>query len=488
MFDVLGFVHNYFRESALPSALTRSPWTPHRLNSHKSRCPDCSCVTNREHSPLMHIPPELILYIALFVPKRYEPRRNQDDHTATLAKSDLTALATVSKSLRQVLLPILFADVNAHSSSRLTALSRAPDHILGLVRTFTVQLDLDFYETWIWSLDHKAGRSSSSSAAAAAAGKINPSAQAFNSPASSSSSASPKRLQSGPGATTNHQHARSRSTSDPVYALASILVRTAPTLRTFRFVMHSRPTSSGSAWSQFPRPGMAGIPFAGDVVAAMESFILATNTTTIPAGSDTTNGLCFPELRNLNLDGTADIQPFLALTPNLTSLRLRIPEGFNAVDCGRIIHSLPLVPNLRQLEMWVWELAAAQAGLKSTASANDNTTTPSQTTPNQTEVDSTQLIQRERVRLLGLIGQACPNLEWLGFQTRSFDYADGGMGLRVVGEKGFDWKVSTTSIPHLPPSSSPYPRQSVPSSASTVTILVSSPFSRSHAQPVLISV
>lgn len=66
----------------------------------------------------MHLPPELILYIALFVPKRYEPRRDLADHTATLAKSDLTALATVSKSLREVLLPILFADVNVHSSSR----------------------------------------------------------------------------------------------------------------------------------------------------------------------------------------------------------------------------------------------------------------------------------------------------------------------------------------------------------------------------------
>ncbi|KAG8933243.1 hypothetical protein FRC01_010232 [Tulasnella sp. 417] len=399
----------------------------------------------------MHLPPELILYIALFVPKRYEPRRDSADHTATLAKSDLTALATVSKSLRQVLLPILFADVNVHCSTRLTALSRAPDHILGLVRTFTVQLDLDFYETWIWSLDHKASRSSTSAAATAA--KSN---QAFNSPVSPSTS--PKRLQStssGPVATTNHQHARIRSTSDPVYALASILVRTAPTLRTFRFVMHSRPTSSGSAWSQFPRPGMAGIPFAGDVVAAMESFVLANAN---PAGSDahlpTATGLCFPELRNLNLDGTADIQPFLALTPNLISLRLRIPEGFNAVDCGRIIHSLPLVPNLRQLEMWVWELAAAPAGSKPGANVNGanaaTTATPTQPAPSSTEADSTQLIQRERARLLGLIGQACPNLEWLGFQTRSFDYADGGMGLRVVGEKGFDWKDLVPALAQFP--------------------------------------
>ncbi|KAG8949166.1 hypothetical protein FRC04_008964 [Tulasnella sp. 424] len=390
----------------------------------------------------MHLPPELILYIALFVPKRYEPRRNAGaDHTASLAKSDLTSLATVSKSLRQVLLPVLFADVSVHTSSRLTALSKAPDHIMGLVRTFTVELDLDFYETWIWSLDHKAARSS-----------LKRTSHTHN-PALGNSLTSPKRSQStttGPDATTNHQLARNRSKSDPVYALASILVRAAPTLRTFRFVMHSRPTSSGSAWSQFPRPGMAGIPFAGDVVSAMEAFIL-TNTS-IPTASDEANpsSLLFPELRNLNLDGTADVRPFLSMTPNLTSLRLRIPEGFNAADCANIIHSLPLVPKLRQLEMWVWELAAAQIGSKGLASANpnDNTTaaTPLQTSP---EADSNQLVQRERVRLLGLIGQACPNLEWIGFQTRSFDYADGGMGLRVVGEKGFDWKDFVPALAHF---------------------------------------
>lgn len=285
-----------------------------------------------------------------------------------------------------------------------------------------MQLDLDFYETWIWSLDHRApstGRPTSS--------KATPTL-----PTSSTSTPSPKRLQSHAStarpATTNHQR---RSTSDPVYALAYILVRTAPTLRSFRFVMHSRPTSSGSAWSQFPRPGMAGIPFGGHVVAAMESFVPA-------------ELLSFPELRNLELDGTADVRPVLAMTPGLTSLRLRIPEGFNATDCASIVHSLPLVPKLRLLEMWVWELASASTVSPPTKTPSP-TTTPSQQSTTQ---DSAQLIQRERVRLLTLIGQACPNLEWLGFQTRSFDYADGGMGLRVVGEKGFDWKVSASSHQH----------------------------------------
>ncbi|KAG8975119.1 hypothetical protein FRB90_009597, partial [Tulasnella sp. 427] len=351
---------------------------------------------------------------------RYEPRREPTDHSATLAKSDLTALASVGKSLRQVLLPVLFAHVTVHSSSRLTALSKAPDHVLGLVRTFTVQLDLDFYETWIWSLDHKSRRNT------AKRNDNRPTPTLVN------STTSPKRPQSSSSssastvATTNHQR---RSTSDPVNALASILVRTAPTLRTFRFVMHSRPTSSGSAWSQFPRPGMAGIPFAADVVAAMESFA--------------TQGVCaFPHLRNLELDGTADVRPFLALTPGLTSLRLRIPEGFNAADCANIVHSLPLVPKLRLLEMWVWELAAASTGLKSDAVTANEATTP---------IDSSkQFVARERTHLLSLIGQACPNLEWLGFQTRSFDYADGGMGLRVVGEKGFDWKDLVPALAHFP--------------------------------------
>ncbi|KAG8908423.1 hypothetical protein FRB99_006628 [Tulasnella sp. 403] len=359
---------------------------------------------------LMYLPPELVLYTAQFVSKRYEPR-----HEGALANSDLTALASTCRSLRHVLLPFLFEDVTVHSSSRLTAFSKAPAHILGFVRAFTVQLDLDFYETWIWSLDHRQ--------------PSNPTRQARSPPKPNHPSqvAPAKR--------------KSHSTADPLYALSLILLRTAPTLRAFSFVMRNRPDSSGSAWSQFPRPGMAGIPFASQLIPTMID-LLPHLSATMPSDKIHSSHISpFPELHTLSLDGTADILPLLALTPKLTTLRLRIPEGFNATDSRNIIYSLANVPRLRRLEMWVWELG--------TVITRDDVVNRASAAPGRTPPTADE-ISKERTRLFSLIGQSCPHLEWLGFQTRTFDYADGSMNLRVVPNRGFDWRDLIPALPHFP--------------------------------------
>lgn len=232
---------------------------------------------------------------------------------------------------------------------------KAPKHILEMIRMLTVKVDLDCYQTWHQSLS----------------------------------------------ASTSLQ-------DDAVHALAHILLITSPNLRSFSFTMQTNDSTFGDAWSLFPRPGGVCMPFAQPVTDALRKLVEH-----LPGPKPLVH---FPELRNLSLDATVDIDSILSISPNLRSLHLRIPEGFNATECRQIICALPSVPILRDLELWVWELVSAK--------------------------DFPTGAREERVRLLGMVGDTCPLLERLNFQTRSFDYGDGGMALRIVGDYAFDWKVS----------------------------------------------
>lgn len=206
--------------------------------------------------------------------------------------------------------------------------------------------------------------------------------------------------------TSSHTRPDPPTSTNLVETLALVLVRTSSCLKRFAFVMQARHWGHGgwgSAWSQFPQIGMASLDWATRLVDAMD---LYHSDTALGQGSP----IGFPMLEYLCVDGTADVSPFVKLSPNLRTLRLRIPEGFNASDCKSIIRTaLPCVPRLASLEMWVWELA-----------------------------DTAE----ERVALLEEMAESCPDLRRLSFQTRTFDYADGGMALRPVSERRFDWKVS----------------------------------------------
>ncbi len=207
-----------------------------------------------------------------------------------------------------------------------------------------------------------------------------------------------------------------RAPDDLQCALATILRHASPILRKFSFVMSTRSTHSLSPWSQYPLQAHASLPFAEPVIGALLK---------IAGGEEADANLGFPELRELLLDGTADVWRILDKSPNLLSLRLRIPDGFNARDSQSIAGSLRAVPGLQHLELWIWELATKHTGVMSTAhDENIDDEPPS------------------GVQIIRQIGHACPTLTSLNFQTRSFDYADGALGLRLIGERGFDWKVS----------------------------------------------
>lgn len=228
---------------------------------------------------------------------------------------------------------------------RLRALAReGPAGVLGLVRNLTIALDLEFYETWTWSLEH--------------------------------------------------QHQETERKEGEVHSFSRILLATASELHSLSFVMRTTEDSLGSAWSLFSRRGIGAGLFGGPVIAAMTQ--------------QATAAPMFLHLTELTLDATADVAPILSHTPCLTSLRLRISDGFNAVESQSILHSLSCVPKLQELEMW------------------------------------TSTLGSETTKSLIEIGRSCPMLRRLYLQSRTYDDADGGMGLRVVSEKDFDWKVCST--------------------------------------------
>jgi hypothetical protein len=214
---------------------------------------------------------------------------------------------------------------------------------------------------------------------------------------------------------------RPKQASDDLQcALATILRHASPILHKFSFVMSTRSTHSLSPWSQYPLQAHASLPFAEPVIGALLKI----------AGEETDANLGFPELRELLLDGTADVRRILDKSPNLLSLRLRIPDGFNAKDSQSIVGSLRAVPGLQYLELWIWELATRRSGV--TLTTHDGNT-------GDEPLSGGQIVRQ--------IGHACPTLTSLNFQTRSFDYADGALGLRLIGERGFDWKVSAMRTP-----------------------------------------
>ena len=265
----------------------------------------------------------------------------------------------------------------------------------------TISIDLEFYDSWNEALDH---------AKATLSPDLRSNYAHHVHSTFSTSSLQPTSYNRRSCPSSNQTHI---TPTAPLHALSTILIHSAPFLRSFSFVMHSGPGSAGSAWSQFPKPGMSGISFADalvdDMKALWENTLEHADIKSAFASLPPREILGFPQLTSFAADGTADIASFLTLAPNLANIRLRIPEGFNAKDSAIIVDSLTSTPNLKSLEIWIWELGHSA----------------------------------QRIDLLSKIGRSCPHLESLNFQTRSFDYADGGMKLRPVPEKGFTWKVCT---------------------------------------------
>lgn len=77
-------------------------------------------------SPLMNLPPEIIIYMALHLAG---DRRLCDDFASPttsryeLAQADLTSLASTCSTLRSILFPIVFLDMRVSSPSRYVELS-----------------------------------------------------------------------------------------------------------------------------------------------------------------------------------------------------------------------------------------------------------------------------------------------------------------------------------------------------------------------------
>ncbi|KAG8862495.1 hypothetical protein FRB96_001566 [Tulasnella sp. 330] len=362
-------------------------------------------------SPLLSIPPEVVLHIGRFTTKRYDYRRKIDAHKrgeAFMANSDLTSLASACRGLRVVLFPVLFADISLGSSSRLRSFASAPQHIHALVRSLSIRLDLPLYETWTHDLRSYQHHDRVALATVPA-----------------------------PAPHTPIPNSHSHDPSNLVRVLALILVRTSPSLQSFAFVMQARHWGDGgwgSAWSQFPQIGMMSLDWATRLVGVMRDILNGgeTQQSTRISDADAANRkdmtrsdgagaeveLSFPMLRYLCVDGTADVSDFVRLASGLRTLRLRIPEGFNASDSRSIMEqTLPHLPKLRELEMWIWELGRSA---------------------------------EERTGALSEMAVNCPNLERLSFQTRTFDYADGGMSLRPVDERRFDWQDVAAVLPQLP--------------------------------------
>ncbi|KAG9006025.1 hypothetical protein FRB95_006476 [Tulasnella sp. JGI-2019a] len=364
-----------------------------------------ACIQQNRASRLLSIPPELIEHIGQFATKRYDYRRKinaRNNGETLLANADLTSLASTCRALRTLLFGLLFAQINLGSSSRLRSFVSAPQHILALVRSLSIRLDLPLFESWIHDLRSYARHDHLAPGL--------PSLHASHTPALSS-----------------------HDSSNLVRVLALILVRTSSSLQRFAFVMQPRHWGDGgwgSAWSQFPQVGMASLDWSKMLVSDMRDLHAEEAERTAREESESQLsrenkgkgaerlGPSFPKLRYLCVDGTADVFGFVAIAPGLHTLRLRIPEGFNTPDSRSIIgRSLPCLPGLKELEMWIWELGQ------------------------DTE---------ERTELLSKMAMACPDLEKLSFQTRTFDYADGGMALRPVDPRRFDWQDLVTVLPQFP--------------------------------------
>ncbi|KAG8935741.1 hypothetical protein FRC02_006550 [Tulasnella sp. 418] len=371
---------------------------------------------------LVNLPPEILLHIASFTSKRSDPRRERGG-LHPLANSDMSSLATASRSLRAVLLPMLFSHVQVTSPKRLVSLSQAFAHIFPLIRKLSILVDLDFYDCWIRSLDAFMGTSD-------LAGNMPP----FHA-TSSANSATP-------------------STQFLVECLAQVLLQVRPTLQSLAFSMSApRSSYSGSAWSQFPKTGMCGIPFSRPVTEALKEGSSLPGSSSKPVVDFDPLDI-FPRLTSLYLDGTSDVGHLLPLTPNLGTLRLRIPEGFNAIECCSVIDSLHHVRKLEVLEMWIWEFVtqANPDGVKvaNTHSISEVSDVPTSEPISGESREGAGVIKTPGVSLLEKIGISCPCLRVLSFQARSFDYADGSMKLKPISRRAFDWQDFLSVLQYFP--------------------------------------
>lgn len=133
---------------------------------------------------------------------------------------------------------------------------------------------------------------------------------------------------------------RSPPPLSPYAALASVLAAT-PGLRTLRLRI-AESHGPRSAWHKFAMSRAIGTPFGVGLEHAL-----------VLAGSSSQRislaTVQLPEMTTLELDGFEDIEPLLALAPNLENLSMNLSGGFPQSACVDLLEGLCRVPKLHQL-------------------------------------------------------------------------------------------------------------------------------------------
>ncbi|KIO29421.1 hypothetical protein M407DRAFT_6233 [Tulasnella calospora MUT 4182] len=317
---------------------------------------------------ILDLPDELILDIAHQAsPSSSASKPSSTSHQIDLPidapvslPSDLASLSRTNRVFHTILAPVVLRDVHITSARRLRSLALVPADKLSLVKSLSIHLDFDFFIEFARSID--------------------PSYRSFV---------------KDPQHTTACDTANNTTYPSPslIHILCSVLSSTS-SLESFSIRL-AKAQDRPSAWRNFAYR-QTGLAF-GRVFEETMQEVLAVNGRQVQSDSSHSAAL-LPRLKRVHLDAMEDIAPLLRNAPSLSTLSLRMLEGFETDSCLRLLDDIKSsASHLKHLA-----LSAQSLAIPCTSGARDTST-------------GFDLVEE--------IGKACPVLEELDLRVKTYGHS-----------------------------------------------------------------
>ncbi|KAG8987566.1 hypothetical protein FRB90_003273, partial [Tulasnella sp. 427] len=311
---------------------------------------------------ILDLPDELILDIANHARPsnsiaKTSHQANLDVDGPLTLPSDLASLSRTSRVFHAILAPVVLRDVHITSARRLRSLATVPADKLALVKSLSIHLDFDFFLEFARAIDP-----------------------------------SYRSLVQDPKVTNVTCDSAQDTYPSPslLYVLCTIL-SSAPSLESFTIRL-AKAQDRPSAWRNFAYR-QTGLSFGKVFEQTMQEVLAQSGRL-----SSSHSAAILPCLKTVHLDALEDIAPFLRQAPALTSLSLRMLEGFETDSCLRLIEDVrSSASHLKHLVLSAQSLAIpCESGTRDASTGFD---------------------------LVEEIGKACPLLEGLDLRVKTYGHS-----------------------------------------------------------------